>query len=151
MLTFRSRSCVVLGLIALLLAGCESGGTARPNSTERVYSNQDVDVGPRPMRNTTMTYLGRPPGGEAELEFTVGSDGRPYDIVALHSTSPAAAEYATERVRSNRYAPALIDNKPVACRMKMGFRFGMGPRPSGGAPFGRTQSSGNDVPPPPEP
>jgi TonB family protein len=54
--------------------------------------------------------------GSVTLEFTITTDGRTADVVAVDSTSPLFEQAAVDALRRWRYAPVMRDDRPFELR-----------------------------------
>ena len=62
-----------------------------------------------------------PPRGQITIEYVVGTDGVPFEIVVLESPDPALDPVAIAIVAALRYEPATYEGQPVEVKLSLGF------------------------------
>src|SRR5690606_36962316 len=62
-----------------------------------------------------------PPRGQITIEYVVGTDGVPFEIVVLESPDPALDPVAIAVVAALRYEPATYEGQPVEVKLSLGF------------------------------
>jgi TonB family protein len=112
---------------ALLILGC-STRQAPPSVTAeavgRVYEEAELDRPVSPITIPTPDYprelqqAGAP--GQVELEYIVGSDGRPEpaSITVVSATEPGFGTEATKAIRNALFHPGVKGGQPVRTRVK---------------------------------
>ena len=112
-------------VIALLLAGCATGGeadsrSARPVQDAGVASAEDRDA--QPLVRVPPEGFGRCVAGATRpvevvhLTFDVTADGRPTNVRVIDTTNSCYDSASIEAVRKWRYDPKVIDGRPVTRR-----------------------------------
>lgn len=61
--------------------------------------------------------------GAADLVITIDAEGRLEDWLVVGYTLPGFADEAVRALQQWRYHPALVDGRPVGCRLQVSFSF----------------------------
>lgn len=97
------------------------------SSSELTFDTNRVDVQPNPISRLPALFpqilLAKGVSGDAVVQFVVAADGSVRDVTVVHTTHPAFGVAAVSAVKQWRFKPAMIDNRPVACRVQQEFPF----------------------------
>lgn len=88
----------------------------------------DADVMPKTIKSRAPNYPEQMyrsgiPGGEVTVSFTITVEGRVSDVWVNSSTHPGFEEEALAAIGEWRFAPALLDGRPVPCQALQSFHF----------------------------
>ena len=113
------------------LARVEAASAAGDRDTGQVYELRDLDVPPKPTRQTTPVYpkalrqAGK--AGKATVEFTVNRDGTVRDATSIDTTHPDFATAAVAAIGRWEFSPGQRDQVPVNVRMRIPVVFTINP------------------------
>lgn len=112
MSVFRTRALCVRGAIALALLlalTAQAGDVVPPEVLTRVEATLPGDA-PAPLQDHVL------------LEFTVGADGIPSDVLVIESAGAKWDEASAEALLKWRFKPATHEGVPVAARTRLEFK-----------------------------
>jgi TonB family protein len=117
----------ILSQVAELLAG---GGQPLPNSALHWPKSSKYDTPPKLVSGNYPVYpisqLRFNKSGFAVVAFTVGRDGRTYDIHVLRASYPYFGSHTVLAVRDWKFEPARKNGQPVAATIKLVMPFKVG-------------------------
>lgn len=111
MALFRTRSFFGASLLSTILLAlpAHAGDVAPPEVATRVEATLPTDA-PPPLQDHVL------------LEFTVGADGVPSDILVLESAGPEWDLASSDALAKWRFKPATHEGVPVAARTRLEFK-----------------------------
>ena len=117
----------ILSQAAELLA---AGGQPMPNSALEWPKSSQYDTPPKLVSGNYPVYpishLRFNKSGVAVVAFTVGQDGRTYDIQVLEASYPYFGSHTVLAVRNWKFEPARKNGQPVVARTKLIMPFRVG-------------------------
>ncbi len=97
------------------------------DSSEVTFDTNRVDVRASPLSQPAPRYPDelkrKGVNGSATVWFVVAADGSIRDVKVVNTTHPAFGASCIAAVKQWRFKPAMIDGRPVACRMQQAFPF----------------------------
>ena len=128
-----SRGCSAVAVLLALAA--RAGDVVPPEVTSRVEATLPEGA-PAPLQDHVL------------LEFTVGSDGVPSDVLVIESAGPLWDRAATEALVKWRFKPATHDGAAVPSRTRLEFKMPVElmARPDAGAAPPEPLDAGPPVP-----
>ncbi len=95
--------------------------------SELTFDSYRVDVQVSPISRVAPRYpeelKRKGVNGSAIVEFVVASDGAIRNVKVVDATHPAFGVAAIAAVKQWQFKPAMVENRPVACRVQQAFPF----------------------------